>query len=83
MLLFAFLSVIARVVIGVIVVFQFVHKLITGDVNNRALKLGHGLASYIYQLIQYLTFNSDYQPYPFGAWPRTEPKSVIQPPETA
>ena len=40
------------------------------------LSLGQGLSTYIYQILQYLNFNSDYQPYPFGAWPKGEPRST-------
>ncbi|MCP4186996.1 MAG: DUF4389 domain-containing protein [Gammaproteobacteria bacterium] len=78
MLLFSFLAGIADFVLFGVVIFQFVHRLITGKVNERLLKLGQGLGSYIYQIIQFLTFNSDYHPYPLGAWPRAEPKSVIK-----
>ncbi len=78
MLLFSFLAGIADFVLFAVVIFQFVHKLLTGKTNERLLKLGHGLASYVYQVIQFLTFNSDYHPYPLGAWPKAEPKSVIK-----
>eukprot|EP00494_Astrolonche_serrata_P017033 UN17208 len=76
MLLFIFLAGVADFVLFGVIIFQFLNKRITGDVNSRLLKLGQGLASYVYQVIQFLTFNSDYHPYPFGAWPKTEPKSV-------
>lgn len=74
MLLFSFLAGIADFVLFGVVLFQFVHKLLTGKVNERLLKLGRGLASYIYQIIQFLTFNSEYHPYPLGAWPKTSSK---------
>ena len=75
MLLFALFYSIAEVVLFAVVLFQFLLKLITGDTNNRLLKLGQSLATYIYQIVQYLSFNSDYQAYPFGAWPKGEPKT--------
>ena len=74
MLLFIFFSRIAEVVLGVIVVFQFLLKLFTGDTNERLRKLGQGLSTYIYQVFQFLNYNSEYQPYPFGAWPKGEPR---------
>jgi hypothetical protein len=40
------------------------------------LKLGQGLASYIYQIVQFLNFNSEHLPYPFSGWPRAEPNDV-------
>ena len=66
----------AEVVLFAVVIFQFILKLFTGETNQRLLKLGHGLASYIYQIVQLLTFNSEQLPYPFSGWPRTEPKGV-------
>ena len=75
-LLFALFYSVAELVLFAVVIFQFLLKLFTGDTNPRLLKLGQGLATYIYQIIQYMTFNSDYQPYPFGAWPRGEPKTT-------
>ena len=74
MLLFAFLAGIAGVVLFAVVIFQFIHKLITGKTNDRLLKLGRGLASYVFQIIQFMTFNSEYHPYPLGAWPKGEAK---------
>ncbi len=74
MLLFAIFYGIAEVVLFAIVLFQFLLKLFTGDTNDRLRKLGQSLATYIYQVVQFLAFNSDYHPYPFGAWPKGEPK---------
>ena len=76
MLLFAIFYSIAEVVLFAVVVFQFLLKLFTGETNARLRKLAQSLATYIYQIIQFLGFNSDYQPYPFGAWPKGEPKAV-------
>lgn len=76
MLLFSFLAGIADFVLFGVVIFQFVHKLLTGKTNERLLKLGRDLASYVYQIIQFMTFNSEYHPYPLGAWPKAEPKSA-------
>lgn len=74
MLLYFIFSRVAELVLAAVIVFQFLLKLFTGETNERLLKLGQGLSTYIYQTFQYLTFNSEYQPYPFGAWPRGEPK---------
>jgi len=68
---------IAEVVMFAVVIVQFILKLFTGETNQRLLKLGQGLASYIYQIVQFLNFNSEHLPYPFSGWPRTEPKGVV------
>ena len=73
MLLFALFYGIAEIVLFVVIVFQFLMKLLTDQTNARLLALGQNLSTYIYQILQYLNFNSDYQPYPFGEWPQGEP----------
>ena len=74
MLLYIIFSRIAEIVLGFVVLFQFLLKLFTGETNERLLKLGQGLSTYVYQVFQFLTYNSEYHPYPFGAWSKGEPK---------
>lgn len=74
MLLYVILYSLAEIVLTAVVVFQLLLILFTGRKNSRLLKLGQSVSTYIYQVLSYLTFNSDYQPYPLGAWPKGEPK---------
>lgn len=74
MLLFFLFSGIAEFVLFAVIVFQFLLKLFTGQTNERLRKLGQSLSTYVYQMFQFLSFNSEYHPYPFGAWPKGEPK---------
>jgi hypothetical protein len=74
MLLYAIFYTLAEIVLFAVIIFQFLLKLFTGETNERLRKLGQGLSTYIYQILQYMNFNSEYQPYPFGAWPKGEPK---------
>jgi len=76
MLLYFIFSRIAEVVLGVVIVFQFLLKLFTGKTNERLLKFGQELSTYVYQAFQFLTFNTEYHPYPFGPWPSGEPHSA-------
>lgn len=76
MLMFSFFYGIAEFVLFAVVLIQFLFKLFTGKTNPRLLKLGQTIATYVYQIIQYLTFNSEYQAYPFGAWPKGEPSEL-------
>lgn len=76
MLIFVLFYSIAEVVLFATVIFQFLLKLLTGATNPELLRLGQSIATYIYQIIQYLTFNSDYQVYPFGEWPKGEPAEL-------
>ena len=70
MLISAVLLSIAGMVGTVIVVLGFFWVLFTGEVNRQIQQVGQGLASYIYEVIRYLTFNSDVRPFPLGGeWP--------------
>jgi hypothetical protein len=76
MLLFFAFYTLAEIVLFVVIIFQFLLKLLTGDTNDRLRKLSQCIATYVYQILQFLSFNSDSHPYPFGAWPKGEPKST-------
>ena len=78
MLLFAFFKGVAEFVLFAVVVFQFLLKLVTGETNDRLQKLGQHLSTYIYQIFQFLSFNSEQHPYPFGAWPKGEPRPAAK-----
>lgn len=73
MLLFMVCYGLAKIVLFAVIVFQFLLVLFTRKTNPRLLKLGQSISTYSYQILIYLTFNSNYQPYPFGAWPKGEP----------
>ena len=61
---------IASFVGSFIVIFGFLWLLFTGEVNAQLRQAGQSLASYIYEIIRYLTFNSDERPFPLGGeWP--------------
>lgn len=61
---------IARLVGAVVVVLQFLHVLFTGKPNERLKDTGLSLAQYVYQVVEYLTFNTEVRPFPFDAeWP--------------
>lgn len=76
MLLLALFYSLAEFVLFAVVVFQFLLVLFTGETNPRLKKLGQSIGIYIYQIVQYLTFNSEYKSYPFGAWPKSEPADL-------
>ena len=76
MLLFGIFYSIAEIIIIAVAVFQFLLALFTGNTNERLLKLGQSLSTYVYQVLQFLTFNSNHHPYPFGAWPKGEPAAT-------
>ena len=62
MILFAFLYGLSRLVTAAVVIIQFFHVLFTGGTNGQLKAFGHSLAIYSYQIIEYLTFNSESRP---------------------
>ena len=73
MLLFALFYSVAEMVLFAVVIFQFLFKLTTGETNKRLLDFGQSLATYFYQIIQFLNFNTEHHPYPFAEWPHGKP----------
>jgi len=74
MILYTILYGIAEMVVGVVAFIQVIFALFTGGPNQRMLDLGQNLATYIYQIIRFLTFNSEQRPYPMDSWPAGPPK---------
>jgi len=53
-----------------VVALGFLMVLFTGEVNRELREVGQSIASYLYENIRYLTFNTDDRPFPFGnKWP--------------
>ncbi|GGK56329.1 DUF4389 domain-containing protein [Amphritea balenae] len=75
MLLFGVLYSVAEVVLVVVIVFQFIALLVFKSPNGRLLTFGQSLSTYIYQILSFLTFNSESHPYPFAPWPKGAPEA--------
>lgn len=73
MVLFVFAYGVARFILTFLVVFQFFAILFTGHANEPLLRLGNNLSAYVYQILQFQTFNSEDHPFPFSSWPDDEP----------
>jgi hypothetical protein len=60
----------ASMVCTVVVAFSFLWVLFTGEVNRELREVGKSLATFIYQNVLFLTFNTEDKPFPFGGkWP--------------
>ncbi len=79
MLLFVVIFNLAGLVLGVAVLFQFVHTLITGRPNARVGVFGDSLGRYVYQILRYLTYNTEDRPFPFADWPGAAPGGAQAP----
>ena len=69
MLLLVILYSVAELVISAVVLFQIVLNLFTGESNKRLLLFGNQLSRYVYEILLYLTYNSENLPFPFSEWP--------------
>jgi hypothetical protein len=75
MVIFAFLYGLSRLVIAAVVVIQFFYVLLTGETKTELKSFGHSLAIYSYEVVDFLTFNTEVKPFPFeGHWPTDLPK---------
>ncbi len=65
---------ITLIVFGAVVVLQFLWVLFTAQANKQLTELGQSLATYTYQIMRYLSFNTEDKPFPFDAeWPTGTP----------
>ena len=72
MILFAFVLQVASIVVGAVVILQFIFALITGSSNANLRQLGSSLTRYIADTLKFLTYNSEEKPFPFADWPDAE-----------
>ena len=76
MAVFVAIYALTRIVFGAVVVFQFLWVLFTAETNKQMTELGQSLATYTYQIMRFLSFNSEDKPFPFSAdWPMGPPDS--------
>ena len=74
MLGFGFLAGFVRLAITLIAVFQFFSLLFAEKPNLPLVKFGQNLNTYLYQINQFLTVNSEMYPFPFADWPDSAAK---------
>lgn len=56
-------------IIWLLVLIQFFTKVITGNLNDNLSKFSGGLTGYVVQILDYITFQTEVRPFPFGPWP--------------
>lgn len=69
-LLFILAYCLIRFVILGVVILQTLFMLFTGKRNQPIHEFASGLASYAYQIVQYICYISDGKPFPFQSWPK-------------
>lgn len=74
MLGYGFIAGFVRVGITLIAIFQFFSLLFAEKPNQPLVSFGQNLNTYLYQINQFLTVNSEMYPFPFADWPDSAPK---------
>ncbi len=69
MLLMGLAFQVAAGILCLVAVTQFLFALFTDAPNQRLAALGQGLARYVQQLVEFLTFATEELPFPFNDWP--------------
>lgn len=69
MLLFTAIFCVIRLLLGAVIVVQFLWVLFTAERNDKLLLLANQLAAYVYQIYRYLSFNTEHRPFPFDDFP--------------
>ena len=69
MLIFMFFLGVAKFVTFVVILFQFFTVVFTSETNKKLVKFGKSLSVYQYQVLMFLTYNSEDHPFPMGDWP--------------
>ena len=59
---------IAELIIGAVMVFQFLSKLLTGKANEHMKEFGAGIGFYLGSIVRFLTFETEDKPFPYAAW---------------
>lgn len=69
MILFFIIIYIGWFLIAAIALFQFIASLIWKKPNKNLAVFGRALSFYAYEILSYITYNSEQKPYPFDTWP--------------
>jgi Domain of unknown function (DUF4389) len=75
MLFFAVVLCVSGYLISLLVLLQFIFALVTGQNNEKLRQLGSSFSMFIFQILQFITYNSEEKPFPFADWPDTGVKS--------
>ena len=73
MAIFYVIGTVTTAVLSVVVVLGFFWVLFTGEKNAQLQEVGQAIAAYLYEIVRYLTFNTEDKPFPFGNdWPSAD-----------
>ncbi len=68
-LLYCVVAYVAAFIVLLIAIFQFVSSLVIKRPNDHLLHFSQSLSVYLFEIIYFITFNTEDMPFPFKAWP--------------
>jgi hypothetical protein len=72
MILFMAIAGVASYVVTVLILIQFIFALVTGNSEARLQKFGRNMSQYVFQILSFLTYNTEEKPFPFSDWPSAD-----------
>ncbi|MEZ5536615.1 MAG: DUF4389 domain-containing protein [Thiolinea sp.] len=72
MILFLIAYGITEFILTGIVIVQIILNLLTGDINPRLRGFSNDLSRYIYDILRFLTFNTEEKPFPLADWKQAD-----------
>ncbi|MDP6969095.1 MAG: DUF4389 domain-containing protein [Gammaproteobacteria bacterium] len=79
MLLFLVLAEIAISIMTLLVLVQFVYRLLSGSLQAELYAFSSSLAKFILQTYQFLSYQTEQKPFPFFDWPMAEDRPEDHP----
>ncbi|MBO66950.1 MAG: glucose-1-phosphate thymidylyltransferase [Acidiferrobacteraceae bacterium] len=79
LLYFGLIFYLVRILVGLVLVAQFILAAALGEPNDRLLRFTEDLHSFSYHALRFITWNTDDRPFPFSDWPSPQGtnKSVV------
>lgn len=69
LLMFTILFYLVKFIVSITLIVQWVLVLLSGEPNARLKGFSKSLNRYGYQIMEYVSFNSDERPFPLSDWP--------------
>lgn len=78
MLLYLIAYEVAKVILILLTLCQFLFSILSGKPNANLQQFGDSLGQYAAQMVAFLSYNSDEKPFPFAEWPLARSRTSAQ-----
>jgi len=82
-IIFGVIFYVLYIVIWLLVIFQFLFKVLTGNLNENLSSFSVSLTRFAFQILLYITFQSEERPFPFSPWPKGDSSTDAAVPKPA